>query len=153
MHLLCSARRVKRKMNEAAVGPNGGEEPEGQDAPWWKSVTFSDAALPESVRSDFPILFTKVHVAAGADEDGRKPLIYLDSAATSQKPTFVLGPNSFSGAPQLHFGGSIPTSRSLLGPQMRTTPNVYKRRWTLLRWSQSFQRTTFSLHCLSAVLF
>jgi len=77
-------------MNEAAVGPNGEEEPEGEDTPWWKSVSFSDAALPESVRSDFPILFTKVHVAAGADEDGRKPLIYLDSAATSQKPTFVL---------------------------------------------------------------
>ncbi|MDR5682996.1 MAG: cysteine desulfurase [Armatimonadota bacterium] len=38
-------------------------------------------ALPADVRDDFPILYRKV--------DG-KPLVYLDSAATSQKPRVVL---------------------------------------------------------------
>lgn len=39
------------------------------------------AGLPESVRRDFPILDQQVH---------EKQLIYLDSAATSQKPAVVL---------------------------------------------------------------
>ena len=37
---------------------------------------------PYAVRADFPILSTTVH--------GR-PLVYLDSAATSQKPAVVIG--------------------------------------------------------------
>ncbi len=37
--------------------------------------------LGEAVRDDFPILKQEVH---------NKPLIYLDNAATSQKPTAVL---------------------------------------------------------------
>ena len=41
----------------------------------------------EKVRADFPILARRLH-ASGAD-DG-VPLVYLDSAATSQKPTSVL---------------------------------------------------------------
>ena len=35
----------------------------------------------EKIRSDFPILQTKVH---------GKPLVYLDNAATSQKPITVI---------------------------------------------------------------
>ncbi|HLE03537.1 MAG TPA: aminotransferase class V-fold PLP-dependent enzyme, partial [Anaerolineales bacterium] len=37
--------------------------------------------LPEKIRDDFPILRQRVH---------GKPLVYLDSAATSQKPRLVL---------------------------------------------------------------
>ena len=45
-----------------------------------------EGLLPELevVRKDFPILGRLVH--------GDKPLIYLDSAATSQKPRAVLDP-------------------------------------------------------------
>lgn len=68
---------------------DGSEDLSSAEAPWWKSFQLNDAALPESVRADFPILSTRVG-AAGADEDEKKPLIYLDSAATSQKPTYVL---------------------------------------------------------------
>ena len=68
---------------------DGSEDSSSAEAPWWKSFQLNDAALPESVRADFPILSTRVG-AAGADEDEKKPLIYLDSAATSQKPTYVL---------------------------------------------------------------
>jgi cysteine desulfurase / selenocysteine lyase len=43
--------------------------------------TSSGALNPEKLRKDFPILSQKVH---------GKPLVYLDNAATSQKPTAVL---------------------------------------------------------------
>ena len=38
-------------------------------------------AIPRTIREDFPILSQRVH---------GKPLVYLDSAATSQKPRQVL---------------------------------------------------------------
>ncbi|RKS84188.1 cysteine desulfurase/selenocysteine lyase [Motilibacter peucedani] len=41
----------------------------------------------EAVRADFPILSRTVH---DADGSGGRPLVYLDSAATSQKPQVVL---------------------------------------------------------------
>ena len=41
----------------------------------------TEQALGEAIRADFPILHQQVN---------DKPLIYLDNAATSQKPTFVL---------------------------------------------------------------
>ncbi|MBD2268472.1 cysteine desulfurase [Anabaena sp. FACHB-1391] len=45
-------------------------------------MTFtSTKSLPDKVRSDFPILHQEVH---------GKPLVYLDNAATSQKPVSVL---------------------------------------------------------------
>ena len=72
-----------------AVTASSEDTTHAADEPWWKSFQLNDAALPESVRADFPILSTRVG-AAGADEGEKKPLIYLDSAATSQKPTFVL---------------------------------------------------------------
>lgn len=51
--------------------------------PWWKSVSLKDTELPLNVRSDFTILNNRV--ASNPD----KELIYLDSAATSQKPKYV----------------------------------------------------------------
>lgn len=56
---------------------------------WWQEFTLKDSALPHSVRQDFPILST-LFTGDEHDEDEPKPLIYLDSAATSQKPTQVL---------------------------------------------------------------
>lgn len=50
---------------------------------WWKTHEFTHADVAEQTRSDFPILSRTV----GADH---KPLIYLDSAATSQKPASVV---------------------------------------------------------------
>ena len=41
----------------------------------------TEQALGEAIRADFPILHQQVN---------DKPLIYLDNAATSQKPTFVI---------------------------------------------------------------
>jgi len=62
---------------------------------WWEDVQMKDAELPTSVKSDFPILSTTIPSSSpSSDEtatvhDDSKPLIYFDSAATSQKPTFV----------------------------------------------------------------
>ena len=50
---------------------------------WWKSIILNDADLPKKLRSDFVILSNPV------PSNPTKPLIYLDSAATSQKPEFV----------------------------------------------------------------
>ncbi len=52
---------------------------------WWKHVELKESSLAETSREDFPILSTNISSGEG---DG-KPLIYFDSAATSQKPTFV----------------------------------------------------------------
>mmetsp|Transcript_1299 Transcript_1299/g.1790 ORF Transcript_1299/g.1790 Transcript_1299/m.1790 type:complete len:461 (-) Transcript_1299:169-1551(-) len=65
--------------------PNNNSE---QDQDWWKSVTFEYASIAEDTRSEFPILFQTIN--NDQDEKNKKPLIYLDSAATSQKPNFVL---------------------------------------------------------------
>lgn len=53
-----------------------------QDEPWWKNYELFNADVAQQTRSDFPILSRTV----GDD----KPLVYLDSAATSQKPRAVL---------------------------------------------------------------
>mmetsp|Transcript_18911 Transcript_18911/g.27999 ORF Transcript_18911/g.27999 Transcript_18911/m.27999 type:complete len:496 (+) Transcript_18911:63-1550(+) len=52
----------------------------GED-PWWKHEKLPHAYIAEKVRKDFPILQTSIQ---------EKPLVYLDSAATSQKPKYVL---------------------------------------------------------------
>eukprot|EP00542_Grammatophora_oceanica_P003561 CAMPEP_0194062830 /NCGR_PEP_ID=MMETSP0009_2-20130614/78683_1 /TAXON_ID=210454 /ORGANISM="Grammatophora oceanica, Strain CCMP 410" /LENGTH=500 /DNA_ID=CAMNT_0038714723 /DNA_START=86 /DNA_END=1588 /DNA_ORIENTATION=+ len=54
---------------------------DGND-PWWKTTVLPHADVATQCRKDFAILDSTV-------ADG-KPLVYLDSAATSQKPTFVL---------------------------------------------------------------
>jgi cysteine desulfurase/selenocysteine lyase len=53
---------------------------------WWKTVKLEEASLAESVRKDFPILSQFI---SQSSEGEPKPLIYFDSAATSQKPTQV----------------------------------------------------------------
>jgi cysteine desulfurase/selenocysteine lyase len=57
--------------------------PEGEE--WWQSVTLKEASLAQSTRDDFPILSERI----GDDPETSKTLIYFDSAATSQKPTYV----------------------------------------------------------------
>jgi cysteine desulfurase/selenocysteine lyase len=67
-----------------ATSETAKEEGVGDDAgtgAWWKSFELKDEALAHEVRDQFPIL-------ASVSDDG-KPLVYLDSAATSQKPLFV----------------------------------------------------------------
>ena len=44
-------------------------------------ISAKEKTLAAKVRSDFPILYQEIH---------GKPLIYLDNAATSQKPSIVL---------------------------------------------------------------
>lgn len=54
------------------------------DDKWWVGYKFEHADVAEKARPDFEILFnTKIG-------DKEKPLIYLDSAATSQKPKQVI---------------------------------------------------------------
>eukprot|EP00586_Coscinodiscus_wailesii_P018552 CAMPEP_0172501106 /NCGR_PEP_ID=MMETSP1066-20121228/146159_1 /TAXON_ID=671091 /ORGANISM="Coscinodiscus wailesii, Strain CCMP2513" /LENGTH=495 /DNA_ID=CAMNT_0013275711 /DNA_START=54 /DNA_END=1541 /DNA_ORIENTATION=+ len=58
---------------------------------WWQSHTLSHSELATSVRSDFEILSTVFTDDDDDDDDSTaKALIYLDSAATSQKPKQVL---------------------------------------------------------------
>jgi cysteine desulfurase/selenocysteine lyase len=68
--------------------------------PWWKEFQLKDAELPTSVLSHFPILTDTKFDADGqltttdtssntVDTNPVKRLIYLDSAATSQKPIQV----------------------------------------------------------------
>jgi cysteine desulfurase/selenocysteine lyase len=54
-----------------------------QEEPWWKNYELAHADVAQQTRSDFPILSRTVG-------DDNKPLVYLDSAATSQKPRQVL---------------------------------------------------------------
>ncbi|MEN0110458.1 MAG: aminotransferase class V-fold PLP-dependent enzyme, partial [Planctomycetota bacterium] len=47
-----------------------------------------ESLLPESLREDFPILAQRVHT--DADGSGGKPLVFLDNAASSQRPRQVI---------------------------------------------------------------
>ncbi len=53
------------------------------DSKWWTTFRLKHEEVAEETRSDFVILAATVG-------DNNKPLVYLDSAATSQKPKFVL---------------------------------------------------------------
>mmetsp|Transcript_136 Transcript_136/g.303 ORF Transcript_136/g.303 Transcript_136/m.303 type:complete len:483 (+) Transcript_136:66-1514(+) len=66
----------------AESSPAAGVSTDDDGAPWWKSFTLEHAWVAEQTRPQFPILSRTV----GDD----KPLIYLDSAATSQKPSEVV---------------------------------------------------------------
>ena len=57
---------------------------ESTEEPWWVNHKFEHAELAEATRPDFEILST---TKIG---DNEKPLVYLDSAATSQKPNQVV---------------------------------------------------------------
>jgi cysteine desulfurase/selenocysteine lyase len=54
------------------------------DALWWKSVEFPHAHIAQKTRGDFAILTGRTIT------EKQIPLTYLDSAATSQKPQFVI---------------------------------------------------------------
>lgn len=56
---------------------------------WWADFELNDAELATSVIPDFPILSTKFDDDGRPSPGGAKRLVYLDSAATSQKPTQV----------------------------------------------------------------
>lgn len=58
------------------------DDDNSEDA-WWKNYKLSNADVAEETRSDFIILSRTVG-------DDNKPLVYLDSAATSQKPKQVI---------------------------------------------------------------
>jgi SufS family cysteine desulfurase len=59
-----------------------------QQEPWWKSYRLDDEELSKLTRPDFPIL-NKPLLGEKEEDKNTKPLIYLDSAATSQKPKLV----------------------------------------------------------------
>eukprot|EP00560_Eucampia_antarctica_P008783 CAMPEP_0197828276 /NCGR_PEP_ID=MMETSP1437-20131217/4883_1 /TAXON_ID=49252 ORGANISM="Eucampia antarctica, Strain CCMP1452" /NCGR_SAMPLE_ID=MMETSP1437 /ASSEMBLY_ACC=CAM_ASM_001096 /LENGTH=481 /DNA_ID=CAMNT_0043429445 /DNA_START=126 /DNA_END=1572 /DNA_ORIENTATION=+ len=54
---------------------------------WWKQEVLSEESLAREYRGDFKILN---EARVGGDDGDDKPLVYLDSAATSQKPKSVL---------------------------------------------------------------
>lgn len=60
-----------------------------RDDAWWQDFRLDDAALAPSVLKDFPILATRFDDDGKISSEGTKRLVYLDSAATSQKPTAV----------------------------------------------------------------
>eukprot|EP00584_Thalassiosira_punctigera_P018302 CAMPEP_0172549156 /NCGR_PEP_ID=MMETSP1067-20121228/18297_1 /TAXON_ID=265564 ORGANISM="Thalassiosira punctigera, Strain Tpunct2005C2" /NCGR_SAMPLE_ID=MMETSP1067 /ASSEMBLY_ACC=CAM_ASM_000444 /LENGTH=520 /DNA_ID=CAMNT_0013336493 /DNA_START=44 /DNA_END=1606 /DNA_ORIENTATION=- len=59
------------------------------DDAWWRDFQLNDPSLAPSVFDDFPILSTRLDSDGKISPDGAKRLVYLDSAATSQKPTAV----------------------------------------------------------------
>lgn len=69
-------------LQDASASSTSSKENESDDV-WWKDYEFENAGVATKTRGDFKILSTKI----GEKE---KPLVYLDSAATSQKPTDVV---------------------------------------------------------------
>ena len=72
------------------------DDDDDNSVPWWKDFRLNDSALPISIIDDFPILTTTTFTDSqltttdnNSNNDDSIPLIYLDSAATSQKPTQV----------------------------------------------------------------
>jgi cysteine desulfurase/selenocysteine lyase len=61
------------------------KEKNEEELEWWQTFELKDSKLAEQVRNDFPILTSTRHF-----DEQTKELIYFDSAATSQKPTFVI---------------------------------------------------------------
>ena len=68
-----------------------GSEADNSAGKWWENVTFEYGHVAEKCRPDFEILVsTKIGDIEEIDEAKKKKLIYLDSGATSQKPTQVI---------------------------------------------------------------
>ena len=66
-------------------GKQGGEITEEEE--WWKKEVLSLESLAREYRDDFEILS---EARVGGEDGAEKKVVYLDSAATSQKPKFVL---------------------------------------------------------------
>ena len=73
----------------ASSPPPTAEDDGGSNNQWWTDFELNDSELAPSVIPDFPILSTKFDDDGKPSPDGAKRLVYLDSAATSQKPTQV----------------------------------------------------------------
>jgi len=79
-HLQC-ATHLSMVLGESQVTSSTSSDDEES---WWKSYSFPHADLAEETRPDFKIL-TSTKIG-----NSEKPLVYLDSAATSQKPEVVV---------------------------------------------------------------
>lgn len=77
-HTHSATGRSVLKNPEVSSSPNTSSEP------WWVNHEMKHAAIAETTRNDFEIL-TKTKIG-----EKEKPLVYLDSAATSQKPKQVI---------------------------------------------------------------
>ncbi|KAL7485436.1 hypothetical protein ACHAW6_011027 [Cyclotella cf. meneghiniana] len=76
----------------SSIAPTLKDDDDDDNPDWWKDFELNDAELPSSVLPDFPILTTTSFDADGRlikDGSAGRRLVYLDSAATSQKPTAV----------------------------------------------------------------
>lgn len=78
--------------NEASNINDGHDDDDDDDragTEWWKDVKFEHGEIAERTRPDFEILI-KTTVGGENNVDSAKPLVYLDSAATSQTPHQVV---------------------------------------------------------------
>ncbi|KAL7551517.1 hypothetical protein ACHAWF_018188 [Thalassiosira exigua] len=66
-----------------------GDDGGGGGAPWWEDFRLADPDLAPSVLPDFPIFSTRFDADGKLDPSGPTRLVYLDSAATSHKPSAV----------------------------------------------------------------
>eukprot|EP00804_Cyclotella_cryptica_P029016 CCRYP_005220-RA/>CCRYP_005220-RA protein AED:0.00 eAED:0.00 QI:89/-1/1/1/-1/1/1/200/530 len=76
----------------SSIAPALHNDDDDDNPNWWKDFQLNDAELPSSVLPDFPILTSTSFDADGQlikDGGTGRRLVYLDSAATSQKPTAV----------------------------------------------------------------
>ena len=73
----------KQQQQQPTTTNNNSDNSNDNDQEWWKHYEFAHASVADKTRPDFAILATTL-------PDTNKPLIYLDSAATSQKPKQVL---------------------------------------------------------------
>lgn len=76
-------RQEQFRLQVSTTQQNQETQTTNDDDDWWKNYKLENANVAEQTRQDFPIL------ARTVGEDN-KPLIYLDSAATSQKPRAVM---------------------------------------------------------------
>ena len=81
-----SRQHVTSSSVSEAVDTTNSDDNDNDASPWWQSVELPHAYVAAQTRPDFPILTTTL----GTNNDKTTPLVYLDSAATSQKPQYVL---------------------------------------------------------------
>jgi cysteine desulfurase / selenocysteine lyase len=82
-------RHVLRNPEVTAANEEANDEGSRRGEDWWKDVQLGHGEIAERTRPDFEIL-VKTMVGGGEDSRNAKPLVYLDSAATSQTPRQVI---------------------------------------------------------------